>query len=501
MSTLPEQLCKNYPEEFAKYIRYCWRLGFEEEPDYDLLRKLFRDLFYRCGFTADWGFDWYQKGINVTAMTMEKMDYLSTQLNIHQRNNNSIINNSNNNSNIKSPYMLKQNYKTKRRNSSSNCCKPQNMDEEEYRFTNDELNPLKQHNNNNNNSNIKQNANNIGCYPFNNHNNKYGNKSQIKQRVFLNCFQNQLEQQPPAYKKKTPFIHNKNNQNNSHNNNIYVTPPINKQRSDNSNGYSRSNSMNSHSKSNRNRKYNNNNNNGFYGNNNSAIYNVYSHPSHNSQSPIPPNNYNNNYISPTNQYVQSPLINRYSFNKHLNQPQFRYPHQQHNIHNINQQQQQQYYSHLMQNYNTPSNSNSYSQSNSQSFNNNNNNKVYPITYQNRSRNDIYDQKVNDTNNVAITHSNSNHINNINNDNSIHDINNINPMNIPNNNTMSPYMQDNIMNNNHGNVQDMLDHKDDEKEKIRGSIPNNAYLDDAKQSTSIAGLCCCILFAVYIHACI
>ena len=42
LSTLPEQLCKGYPEEFAHLIRYSWRLGYEERPNYEQLRRMFR---------------------------------------------------------------------------------------------------------------------------------------------------------------------------------------------------------------------------------------------------------------------------------------------------------------------------------------------------------------------------------------------------------------------------------------------------------------------------
>ena len=48
-STPIEVLCKDVPREFAMYLNYCQSLEFEEQPDYEYLRKLFDDLFAREG--------------------------------------------------------------------------------------------------------------------------------------------------------------------------------------------------------------------------------------------------------------------------------------------------------------------------------------------------------------------------------------------------------------------------------------------------------------------
>jgi len=58
MSTPVEILCKHFPAEFATYLNYCRAIRFDDKPDYAYLRRLFRDLFFRQGYAADYRFDW-----------------------------------------------------------------------------------------------------------------------------------------------------------------------------------------------------------------------------------------------------------------------------------------------------------------------------------------------------------------------------------------------------------------------------------------------------------
>jgi len=58
ISTKFEALCKGLPEEFLQYLKYCHNLGFEEKPDYDFVRKMFKDLFQKRGYEFDYIYDW-----------------------------------------------------------------------------------------------------------------------------------------------------------------------------------------------------------------------------------------------------------------------------------------------------------------------------------------------------------------------------------------------------------------------------------------------------------
>jgi len=55
---VPGVIEDNVPEEFVIFMDYCRDLKFEEKPDYNYLRRLFKDLFNRNGYEFDYVFDW-----------------------------------------------------------------------------------------------------------------------------------------------------------------------------------------------------------------------------------------------------------------------------------------------------------------------------------------------------------------------------------------------------------------------------------------------------------
>ena len=56
--TVPGVIEDNVPEEFVMFMDYCRDLKFEEKPDYNYLRKIFKDLFNREGYEFDYVYDW-----------------------------------------------------------------------------------------------------------------------------------------------------------------------------------------------------------------------------------------------------------------------------------------------------------------------------------------------------------------------------------------------------------------------------------------------------------
>eukprot|EP00826_Nyctotherus_ovalis_P065770 TRINITY_DN9677_c0_g8_i2.p1 TRINITY_DN9677_c0_g8~~TRINITY_DN9677_c0_g8_i2.p1 ORF type:complete len:135 (+),score=31.54 TRINITY_DN9677_c0_g8_i2:741-1145(+) len=55
-----EVLCEGCPSEFSDYIKHCRELNFEGKPEYNYLRKLFRDLYANKKFARDGLFDWLE---------------------------------------------------------------------------------------------------------------------------------------------------------------------------------------------------------------------------------------------------------------------------------------------------------------------------------------------------------------------------------------------------------------------------------------------------------
>ena len=58
VTTTTEMLCKGFPAEFQTYFEHVRSLRFDDRPDYDYLKRLFRELFFRKSFSYDNMFDW-----------------------------------------------------------------------------------------------------------------------------------------------------------------------------------------------------------------------------------------------------------------------------------------------------------------------------------------------------------------------------------------------------------------------------------------------------------
>jgi len=54
----PEILCSNLPEEFIKLLKYPKKLEFEEEPDYQRIKLMFKNYITKNGGIMDMEFDW-----------------------------------------------------------------------------------------------------------------------------------------------------------------------------------------------------------------------------------------------------------------------------------------------------------------------------------------------------------------------------------------------------------------------------------------------------------
>jgi serine/threonine protein kinase len=53
-----DELCKDCPNEFQQYIDYIRKLKYEEDPDYEMLKNLFKSALKKNGFEFDYFYDW-----------------------------------------------------------------------------------------------------------------------------------------------------------------------------------------------------------------------------------------------------------------------------------------------------------------------------------------------------------------------------------------------------------------------------------------------------------
>lgn len=70
-ATTPEELCQGFPDEFMEYIHTTRKMGYEEDPDYEKLKNLFRNIMNRNGFVNDGHFDWF----NLRVIFFLKLSY------------------------------------------------------------------------------------------------------------------------------------------------------------------------------------------------------------------------------------------------------------------------------------------------------------------------------------------------------------------------------------------------------------------------------------------
>lgn len=66
--------CYGVSAEFRLYFEHVKALGFEDRPDYDYLKRLFRELFFKKGFSYDNVYDWDLIGTPAAAVNVAARD-------------------------------------------------------------------------------------------------------------------------------------------------------------------------------------------------------------------------------------------------------------------------------------------------------------------------------------------------------------------------------------------------------------------------------------------
>lgn len=78
MAIADEDLLEGFPHEFVEYFQYCRSLKFKDEPDYDYLRELMKNVVVNCGCPLDGLFDWESGKRTTVGKDREPTDVLQS---------------------------------------------------------------------------------------------------------------------------------------------------------------------------------------------------------------------------------------------------------------------------------------------------------------------------------------------------------------------------------------------------------------------------------------
>ena len=82
----PESLCKGIEIEFARFLAYSKSLKFEDKPDYNYARQLFRDCFYKLGFHKGCELDWIKTKLMLTLEVLPDLELSASASNHADKN-------------------------------------------------------------------------------------------------------------------------------------------------------------------------------------------------------------------------------------------------------------------------------------------------------------------------------------------------------------------------------------------------------------------------------
>ena len=218
--TTPEELCKSLPDEFREYVHYTRNMNYEDDPNYEYLKSLFRNIMEREEYEMDFFYDWSKQNdeISMPSQPIEhefenKKDATKDEnekkimvVNNYVNNVNNIVIN-NNNRELKEKNMKNNNINNNNHHEEENVNLEENKIIETYnnvdskkniknnsdlKVSNKNLNYNNNDTNNNNNSknnNSKSNINSNNLIGNLNDNNNNISKSQQKESKWCSCNQ------------------------------------------------------------------------------------------------------------------------------------------------------------------------------------------------------------------------------------------------------------------------------------------------------------------------
>lgn len=83
-SYTPEKLCEGLPPQFKEYISYTRNLHYEQDPDYNYLKRLFLTVLKNYNYEFDYYYDW--KYLKITKKENKDKDKDNKSINFHRIN-------------------------------------------------------------------------------------------------------------------------------------------------------------------------------------------------------------------------------------------------------------------------------------------------------------------------------------------------------------------------------------------------------------------------------
>ena len=110
--TKPEEICSGLPKEFFEYVKYCRKLSFEEDPNYNYLRNLFLDIiqgyekFFDYRFFDSTKFSWIKNNSKIG----KKKPFSNNNLSMTLRNENNSLSREKNNTHRRLYKLIKDSF-------------------------------------------------------------------------------------------------------------------------------------------------------------------------------------------------------------------------------------------------------------------------------------------------------------------------------------------------------------------------------------------------------
>jgi len=80
IASTPESLCKGFPTQLQSMLKYCRALKFEDEPNYQYLKQMLKEIAFMNSIEFDNVFDWTNKPVILKQKTLEMSNSLKLPL-------------------------------------------------------------------------------------------------------------------------------------------------------------------------------------------------------------------------------------------------------------------------------------------------------------------------------------------------------------------------------------------------------------------------------------